>query len=144
MKFPLTLVALLIVAWLVPFAVRAQSPPVTISQAEAVKPGVPPAPVPPSEALSWQLGLAITANEVMRRLKASPKMSWIKDGAGTINVALSVVLAVATSLGIHTEFDAVKGTFIATGLTLTSIVHFGGEFIRQYAFQQFTYQASKS
>jgi hypothetical protein len=121
----------------------AQQPPVTISEAEATTPGVPPMSVPPSETLGWMFTAGVIANYVMRKFKEWEWVPKIADGAGKINVAMAAVFALATSLGIHTEFDAQAGSLLITGLTWTSVFHFGGDWLRQLALQQFTYQSMK-
>jgi hypothetical protein len=119
----------------------AQQPPVTLTEAEAVKPGIPPLPVPPSETLGWMFTLGVVANALMKKLKTWQWVPKIEDGAGRVNVAMAALFALATSLGIHTEFDAQAGSLLITGLTWTSLLHFGGDWLRQYALQQFTYQS---
>lgn len=122
-------------------AVPIQTP--SVSDAESVAPGVPPGPVPPTDTFSWQVGLAIFSNRLIRWLKDKRSIPIVREGAGWINVALSLVLASGAALGIHTQFDAAAGTLAITGLTLTSIIHFGGESFRQYLFQQLAYEVTK-
>ena len=117
--------------------------PVTVAQAEATQPGVPPAPVPPSGTLGWMFTAGVVANYFMRKLKEWDWVPVIQEGAGKVNVALAAVLALATSLGIHTEFDAAAGSLLITGLTWTGVFHFAGEWVRQLAIQQFTYQSMR-
>lgn len=142
LKLPLPLLCLLGMLFLFPVA-HAQEPPVTVAEAEAVTPNIPPAPVRPSDTLGWMLTLAIISNGLMRKLQDSKLFPMIYQGAGKINIAIAAVLAAATSVGIHTSFDAGAGTFLITGLHLDSIIHFAGEWLRQYALQHFTYQASR-
>lgn len=121
-----------------------QAPPLpTIAEAEATQPGVPPAAVPPSETLGWMFTFGIFANYVMRKMRQSQWFPWAKEGAGKINVVLAGLLAALSAAGIHTEFDQAAGTFLVTGLTLTGLLHFVGEWMRQWALQQFTYQTMK-
>lgn len=127
------------------FAAQAQAQPTpTIAQAEATRPGVPPASVPPSETLGWMFTLGIVSNGLMRKMRESSWFPWVKLGAGKMNVALAGMLAAVSAVGIHTEFDKAAGTVLITGLTLSGIAHFGGEWLRQWTLQQFTYQTMKS
>lgn len=115
--------------------------PVTTAQAEGTRPGVPPASVPPSETLGWMLTLGIVSNMLMRKAKDAAWLPWLRDGAGKVNVAVAALLAAAAALGIHTEFDAAGGTLLISGLTGASLLHFAGEWLRQYALQHLTYRA---
>lgn len=141
---PSTLVAFVVLfaGLLLPFgALWAQQPTVTTAQAESTRPGVPPAPVPPSETLSWMLAFSVIGNGIIKKIKDSSWFPMFKEGAGRANVVLAAVLAAATSMGIHTEFDYAAGTLLVTGLTWASIAHFGGDWLRQYALQHLTYRA---
>ena len=73
MKWLLSLVCVLLL-FAVPFAQAPEPsetpiPPVTVGQAEATQPGVPPASVPPSETLSWMFAFGVMSNWAMRKLK---------------------------------------------------------------------------
>lgn len=146
---PSTVAAILIVLLSVPLTqalIRAQQPAqpaTTLTQAEAVSPGIPPGNVPPSETLSWMLALSVVANGLMRWIKGSAWFPQIKAGAGKINIVIAAILAGATSLGIHTEFDTAAGTLLITGLQVASVTHFAGEWLRQYAIQHLTYRATE-
>lgn len=122
----------------------AAQPPVTITEAEATQPAVPPAPVPPSETLGWMFTLGILSNALMKRMQTSAWLPWVKSGAGKINIVIAGLLAAISAAGIHTEFDKAAGTFLVTGLTVTGIVHFLGEWIRQWALQQWTFNTTKT
>ncbi len=116
----------------------------TMAQAEATRPGVPPSSVPPSETLGWMLALGYVSNWLMRCMKQSSWFPMIRAGAGKINLVLAGLLAALAAAGIHTEYDKVAGTFLITGLTLTSIVHFLGDWLRQWAIQQWTFNTTKT
>ncbi len=122
---------------------QAPAPQVTVAEAESTRPGVPPASVPPSETLGWMFTFGILVNEAMKRMKASAWFPWMVSGRGKVNIIIAALLAGASAAGIHTEFDQAAGTFLVTGLTWTGIAHFGGEWLRQWTLQQFTYQAMK-
>ena len=138
---------LAVLLFLLPLGVLTAQPPlepqVTIAQAEATSPGVPPTPVPPSETLSWQLTFGVIVNEVMKRLKQSALVPWMKAGTANANVMVAALLSAIAAAGIHTEFDQVAGTLLITGLTISSVVHFLGEWLRQYALQHFLYYAAQ-
>lgn len=120
-----------------------QPPPVTVAQAEATQPGVPPAPVPPSETFGWSITLGLLANAIMRKMKDSPRVAWIKDGAGSINVALSGFMAFLASAGLHTEFDQATWGFVISG-SLMGMLHFTGDWIKQWALQQWVFNTGKT
>lgn len=112
-------------------------PPGAMLFPEPVAPGVPPGGM-----LGWMFTFAILANGIMKRMKTYAWFPVIAQGAGRINVAMAGLLAAGAAIGIHTTFDA--GTLTITGLTLSSVCHVGGEWVRQWALQQFTYQAMRS
>lgn len=116
---------------------------VTIAEAESTTPAVPPAAVPPSETLGWMFTFGIIANYIMRKMKESSKFAWLHTGAGKINIGFAAFLAAISALGIHTEFDSAEGSLLITGLSATSVVKFGGEWVRQWALQQWTYQTMR-
>ena len=117
--------------------------PVTTTSAEATRPGVPPGNVPPSETLGWGFCFSIIVNEFMKRLKKSAIVPWMTAGTGRVNAAVAAVLAAVSAAGIHTEFDSAAGSLLITGLTVTSLLHFGGEWVRQWTLQHFVYHATK-
>lgn len=120
-----------------------QEPPVSISEAEATRPGVPPAAIAPSDTLRWMIVFAIVSNFLMRKMRESKYFPFIKSGAGWVNVTMAGAMAMAASAGIHTEFDYVAGSYALTGATLPNIMHFIGEWGSQWAIQQGTYQTMK-
>lgn len=115
----------------------------TMAQAETVKPGVPPAPVPPSETLGWGLVLAYLSNEIMRWMKKSSWFPAVKTGAGSINVLIAVLFSALSALSIHTEFDKAAGTLLISGLSWTSILHSAGDWLKQYCYQQGAFRMMK-
>ena len=119
-------------------------PPVTTAEAEATRPGVPPAPVPPSETLGWMFTFGVLANYAMKKMRDSAWFPMVKEGAGKVNVAVAGVLSALAAAGIHSEFDQVAGTLVVTGLTWAGIAHFGGEWVRQWALQQWMWHTTKT
>jgi hypothetical protein len=118
-------------------------PPVTVAEAESTRPGVPPGSIPPSQTLGWMLTFGVISNYIMRKMKESPWFPMVKDGAEKANLAVAGLLSFLSSVGIHTEFDASAGSLLFTGLTLGSIIHFGGDWVQQWALQQLAYKSMK-
>lgn len=130
-------------AWLVRAQQPQPAPTVTVAQAEATQPGVPPAAVPPSETLGWSFAFGVIVNEIMKRLKKSNLLPWMSQGTARANALVAAALAALAAAGIHTEFDQAAGSLLITGLTLTNVLHFGGEWLKQWAMQHFMYHATK-
>lgn len=85
-------------------------------------------------------GTALLATLAIQFLKNSQWASWFTRETKRANLVLSVVVAVATSLGIHFAWDAAKDTLVITGL-MGGLTHGAWEALLQWAAQHATYKA---
>lgn len=87
-----------------------------------------------------QLGAQLTTSAVIvwviERLKAAKWFPWLSVETWRLNRAIAVILSGLAALGIHAEFNSVEGILTITGLTLTSILHGGADWISSFVIQQ--------
>ena len=81
--------------------------------------------------------LVVYGIELMKKTSWLP---WITRTSDNVNRTVSTLLAAATALGIHSTFDASRGTLVITGLTMASLLHFGLDWLRSFVFQQMIYK----
>lgn len=87
---------------------------------------------------------AVLSSILLQALKNSKWVSFLGDGEqhAKMNALVAVVLAGASSLGIHYNFDATAGTLTITGLHASSIAHGIGQWAIQYAMQHGVYKST--
>lgn len=68
-------------------------------------------------------GGAVFSAIAIQALKNSEWATWFNRNTGRANLALSILVAFATSIGIHFAWDATNGALLITGLTAAGITH---------------------
>jgi len=77
--------------------------------------------------------LVVYGLQLVKRVRWIP---WIDATTTRANRALGALLALATALGIHFEFDPTAGVLTITGLTASGLLHGGWQWFTQWAYQQ--------
>ena len=92
--------------------------------------------------LKWQMIIAAVVSFAIEHLKQSRWFPFLSLSSARANAFAGVVVAVASSLGIHFEFNHAAGTLVITGLSLATIWHFGQDILTQWIFQQLVYKGA--
>ena len=90
-------------------------------------------------------GSAITAYlvaEILEMLKRSTWFPWITHQTAVLNRVAGIVIAGVSALGVHVVFSADAGTLTITGLTASGILATLGNWLKQWAMQQFAYRSA--
>lgn len=85
--------------------------------------------------------LAVMLVEVIEMLKSNPRFAWVTKDTAVANRWLGAVVACASGLGIHAEFHA--GTFMVTGLVLSSIGHAAAQWAQQQVYYRLVVNQTK-
>ena len=91
--------------------------------------------------LGQQFSVAMLTTTVLEWLKSKPWFPLAGYDSAKINRITSLVIAIATGVGLHFAFDPTinNGTLTITGLNFESIWHSGWAAAEQYAMQHFIY-----
>ena len=84
--------------------------------------------------------LGIVVVQVIDWLKQAKWASWITDETVVVNRVLGLAAAAAVVAGMDWQYQAANGTLTVTGLTVTGVMNFLGEFIKQWSLQQAAYK----
>lgn len=85
--------------------------------------------------------IAVIASWLLEKLKASPRIGLISHQSSMyVQRYAAAIVAFATSLGIHFQFDHQAGTLLITGLSLASLGHFVWGAVQQFIMQEVAYQ----
>lgn len=85
--------------------------------------------------------IAVIASWMLEKVKSSPRVGLIShDSSLYFQRYAAAVVAFATSLGIHFQFDHTAGTLVITGLSLASLGHFVWGAVQQFIMQEVAYQ----
>jgi hypothetical protein len=85
-------------------------------------------------------GIAVYALQILKGAKWFPPIS--EQSQNHILRIWSAIVAALTALGIAATFDPTVGVLTITGLTITSIQHFAGAWIRSFVFQEIIYRTA--
>jgi hypothetical protein len=96
--------------------------------------------LPGSDNLIATGGVAVVSAIAIQYLKNSGWASWFTRETGRANLFLSLVMAFATSLGIHYTWDPVKDVLMITGLS-QALSHGIWEWLLQWATQHAAYKS---
>lgn len=92
--------------------------------------------------LTSQFVLASVVSWIIQWVKDHPGLEWMDQYTPRLNRAVSILLAAVAVLGLQWTYDAVTGTLIVTGLTVTSITTAGWEWFKQFVLQETVYRAA--
>jgi len=76
---------------------------------------------------------------IVQLLKKWSKIKFINESSHALNTCLSVVLAIASSIGIATSFDQTNGILTITGLTLQGVLAGGWAALKSFVMNQLIY-----
>lgn len=88
------------------------------------------------DVITSQLAGAALLAYLLQWVKSSKWVPWITDHTKGINYALTGLLSLAATIGIHYQFDATAGVLTIGGLHASSILAGLWEWVKQWAFQQ--------
>lgn len=86
-------------------------------------------------------GTAIVSALIIQALKNADWATWFNRQTPRANLVLSMIVAYATSIGVHFAWDGEKGTLLITGLTLAGIAHNLWQATLQWVAQHTSYKA---
>lgn len=90
-------------------------------------------------------GSAITAYlvaEVLQLLKESSWFPWLTAETAKANRIAGIVIAAVSAVGVHMTFSPDSGTLVVSGLTASGILTMGGDWLKQWAMQQFAFRSA--
>lgn len=96
-----------------------------------------------TNSISTTMVVSAAAAYIMQWLKNStwfPALS--QDSSLWYQRGFAILLAVATSLGIHYSYDATVGVLTITGLIGSSLYDHAVDFVKSFVMQQLTYDAA--
>lgn len=88
------------------------------------------------DVITSQLAGAALLAYLLQWIKASRFVPWVSDHTKGINYALTGLLSLAATIGIHYQFDATTGVLTIGGLHTSTILAGLWEWAKQWAFQQ--------
>jgi hypothetical protein len=92
-----------------------------------------------ADLISTQITASAVIVWVMQKLKNSNRFPWLSQYTWLANRTVSIIVSGAMALGIHADFDPVKGVLAISGLTYISLMHGLGDWLRSAVIQQLIY-----
>lgn len=86
--------------------------------------------------ITSQLAGAALLAYLLQWVKRTRLIPWVSDHTKGVNYALTGVMSLLATLGIHYQFDATSGVLTVGGLHATTIAAGAWEWAKQWAFQQ--------
>ena len=85
---------------------------------------------------------AVVAWMSAKGIQLAKQVSWLPINTTTevANRWIARAVALASTIGIHSQFDPQAGTLMITGLTVSGILYSIGEYAKQYMMQEVAYK----
>lgn len=90
-------------------------------------------------------GAAVSAYlfaELIEWAKRSKWFPWLNECTETANRIAAIAIAGASAIGVHLIFSPEAGTLTITGLTWHGIATTSGDWLKQWAIQNFFYRSA--
>lgn len=87
-----------------------------------------------------QLTMSSVVVMLIQWVKGTKLFPFVNENTASLNRVIGWLAAGGAAIGLHLAFDSTSGTLTITGLTLTTMLHAGWDWIKSVAVQELIYQ----